>query len=306
LEGNEPGLVGYWNFDADDGHTVMDRSRYGNHGTLLHRPEDYYDRRGWATKPRIGGVAGSLRDNEPRSAGAGPELTGGISGNAYYFDGHDDMIEIPESDSLDISGKQITVSAWIKARNIDSRQVIAAKNALGINSWILEINPIDFSEGHINFYLDLWGIDGNFASKTPVTADTWYHVAGVYNGHERKIYINGRLDAGQIVTREIPTNDQPVTIGGWGSPSRYFDGTIDEVALFNTALLDYEIKQLYENAGGLTDDAHGLVGYWNFDADDGDTVLDRSRYGNHGRLKKGNPQSSDAPSDLHSTPLIRM
>jgi hypothetical protein len=286
LEGDERGLVGYWKFDGDDGDTVVDKSRYGNHGRLLHRPEDYYARRGWAKKPGVTGFGGELRGIEPDSAGAGPKLTDGISGKAYCFDGQDDMIEIPESDSLDISGKEITVSAWIKAKRIDRRQVIAAKNALGINSWILEINPIDFAQGHINFYLDLWGIDGNFGSKTPVTVDRWYHVAGVYNGDERRIYINGRFDASQMVSRDIPTNDQPVTIGGWGSPSRYFNGTIDDVALFNRTLSDYEIQQLYENAGGLTGNERGLVGYWNFNGDDGDTVVDRSRYGNHGRLRR--------------------
>jgi hypothetical protein len=285
LEGDEPGLVGYWKFDGDDGDTVVDRSRYGNHGRLFQRPEDYYARRGWAKKPGVTGFGGGLRGIEPDSAGAGPKLTEGISGNAYCFDGQDDMIEIPESDSLDISGKEITVSAWIKAKRIDRRQVIAAKNALGINSWILEINPIDFSEGHINFYLDLWGIDGNFGSKTAITTDTWYHVAGVYNGDERRIYINGRFDASQMVSRDIPTNDQPVTIGGWGSPSRYFNGTIDDVVLFNRALSDYEIQQLYENAGASTGNEQGLVGYWNFDGDDGDLVIDGSPHGNHGRLK---------------------
>jgi hypothetical protein len=45
------------------------------------------------------------------------------------------------------------------------------------------------------------------------------------------------------------------------------------------------------------------VGYWNFDGDDGDTVVDKSRYGNHGKLKGGERRGSNGPSDLHSTPL---
>jgi hypothetical protein len=214
------------------------------------------------------------------------------------------MIEIPESDSLDISGRELTVSAWIKAGRINRRQVIAAKNALGINSWILEINPIDFSEGHINFYLDLWGFDGNFGSRTAIMTDTWYHVAGVYNGEERRIYINGRFDAGQMVSREIPTNDQPVTIGGWGTPGRYFSGSIDEAALFRRALSAEQIGELYNNPGRLSGNEPGLVGYWDFNGDHSDTVIDKSPYRNNGKLKEGKPEGAYRPADLQSTPLL--
>ncbi|MHC4659718.1 MAG: LamG domain-containing protein [Planctomycetota bacterium] len=275
------GLVGHWSFDADDGDVVIDSSLYHNDGKLEDRPEDYYRRHGWATRPTAGIVA--------PSSDKGPELTEGIRGKAYYFDGAGDYINIGESESLDISGKEITVSTWIKAKRIDERQVIAAKNALGINSWILEINPVDFKEGTVNFYLDLYGIDGNFGSNTAITVDTWYHVVGVYNGTERRIYVNGQFDASQVISREIPVNDQPVRIGGWGTPDRYFNGTIDEVALFNRALSASEIQQLYENPRRLTGNEPGLVGYWNFDADDGDTVMDSGPYHNHGKLKNEKP-----------------
>ena len=63
-----------------------------------------------------------------------------------------------------------------------------------------------------------------------------------------------------------------------------FNGVIDEVAIFNRALADSEIKQVYQNVGKLSGNETGLVGYWNFDADEGDIVKDSSLYHNDGRL----------------------
>ena len=109
----------------------------------------------------------------------------------------------------------------------------------------------------------------------------------VYNETERMIYIDGQRDAEQAVSGGIPVNDQPVRIGNWGSLDRPFNGTIDEVAIFNRALSDYEIGQLYRNTGRLRGNEAGLVGYWNFDRDDGDVVSDMGPNGNHGKLGGG-------------------
>jgi hypothetical protein len=210
---------------------------------------------------------------------AGPTRVEGISGNAYHFDGEDDFINIEDSPSLDISGSEITVSAWIKPEAIDKRQVIVAKTTGGDNTWIVEINPVDFGPGAINWYIDIDGIDGNFGSSSPIEIGRWQHVACVYDGMQRAIYIDGQLAGRQAVSGDIHTNDQPVRIGGWGSSWRFFQGTIDEVLIYARALPAYEIQELYRHAGRARDYEIGLVGYWNFNADEGEIVKDSS--GNH-------------------------
>ena len=190
-------------------------------------------------------IFNSITKTDPAGGKIGPTLTEGISGKAYYFDGMGDCIEVPDDSSLDITST-LTVSVWAKTESINRRQVIVAKNAPGHNSWILEVNTDDFGGTKFNFYIDLFGFDGNFGSNTAVAVNEWCHVAGTYNGSERRIYINGKLDANQTISGPIPKNDQPVRIGTYADSARSFKGAIDNVYIYNRALSAEEIRQLYE------------------------------------------------------------
>jgi hypothetical protein len=138
---------------------------------------------------------------------------------------------------------------------LDKRQVIAAKTACGDNTWLVEgVNPLDCASGQLNFYSNVGGTDSNLCSNGSININTWYHVAFVYDGANRMIYINGQLDASQADSGNFPTNDQPVRIGAWGTfegcggtPTRFFYGSIDEVAIFSRALTPEEIQQHYLN-----------------------------------------------------------
>jgi len=170
-----------------------------------------------------------------------------LANSALWFDGVDDNVEIADSTTLDITGDQLTISAWVRAGRIDKRQVLLAKNAFNANGWILEINPVDFGAGKINFYLDLLGFDRNFGSNTALQVNKWTHVAGVYEGNERRIYIDGQLDTTQAISSSIPSTNEPVRVGGGGNMGRSIKGIIEDVSLYNRPLVPAEIQQLYQN-----------------------------------------------------------
>jgi hypothetical protein len=84
----------------------------------------------------------------------------------------------------------------IKADGIVDRQVILSKTASGNNTWLLEINPVDFKDGIVNFFLNTGGSAGtgsNFGSTTAVAKGAWQHVACVYDGKNRHLYRNASL-----------------------------------------------------------------------------------------------------------------
>jgi Concanavalin A-like lectin/glucanases superfamily len=88
-------------------------------------------------------------------------------------------------------------------------------------------------------------------SATTVSAGTTYHVVGTYDGSNMRIYVNGVLES--TFARSSTVNDS--TFGGvlaspgWGTlPSPAFQGQLDEIAIYGTALSPTRI-QIHFNVG---------------------------------------------------------
>lgn len=93
-----------------------------------------------------------------------------------------------------------------------------------------------------------WTNNWNIGSGVVVKADTWYHVANIYDGTTAKIYVDGE----QKVSQDVPKfqlQDQDQT--AWLATDRgtgFLSATImDEVGLFNDALSKDEIQDIMDN-----------------------------------------------------------
>jgi hypothetical protein len=197
-------IRGLWYFDEGTGITAYDSSGNANHGTVY----------------------------------GGAMWTDGKAGKALEFDGVDDYVGVPDSNSLDITGK-ITVEAWIYPHTVTKMQVIVQKYNysgppyngayyLGVGGYGYN-NKILFGLSHngYNFYYTL--------SNTNITANTWTHVAATSNGTHMIVYINGIKD--KVATYPpgvIYASTAPLRIGCFLPElgvSRFFDGVIDEVGV---------------------------------------------------------------------------
>jgi hypothetical protein len=105
---------------------------------------------------------------------------------------------------------------------------------------------------------------GGFLSDATLPLDTWTHVAGVYDGLNAHLYINGSLEASVTARGSIPTSDRPLTIGANAALAyggTHFNGLIDEAAVFNRALSADEIAFIYDQAAaGKTKDQGNTSG----------------------------------------------
>ncbi len=83
-------------------------------------------------------------------------------------------------------------------------------------------------------------------ASTPSVEGEWQHVAGVYDGSQLRIYVNGALAGQSARTGAIRafTAQTALSVGRWkpGSGSRRFQGDIDEVRIFGAALSQSEIQ----------------------------------------------------------------
>lgn len=119
--------------------------------------------------------------------------------------------------------------------------------------------------------------------STVLSANTWYHVAAVWNGTNIRLYVNGSLISS--------FTDTPAPYGGaasqlWIGRDQLFEvgfnGLIDEVRIWNTPHTQAQIQStMFQELPGA---ASNLVGYWRFNEGSGQTVADSSGTGNDGTL----------------------
>jgi hypothetical protein len=76
---------------------------------------------------------------------------------------------------------------------------------------------------------------------------TWHFLAGVYDGQNQLLYVDGSLAVSQAIQYTI-TNDSQLSIGGLytGCNTANFAGSIDEVRIYKRALSSNEVQQLYQ------------------------------------------------------------
>jgi len=157
---------------------------------------------------------------------------------ALNFNGYNTYVSCGMSDTLNLN-VLFTIAAWIKpnkflsymswvARNYDQYRATMGGYA---NQW-----GLTWFDGSI--WHDLWG--------GSLDIGQWNHVVIVVNGNDFKFYKNGALDWSTTATNNIASlSGREFRIGNqWGN-GEYFDGIIDEVAIFNQALSASEVFQIY-------------------------------------------------------------
>jgi hypothetical protein len=140
--------------------------------------------------------------------------------------------------------------AWINPDNLSTRDrgILSKKNA-----FVLEIES---TGAKVSFSIINGAVYKEFEPDVVPNVDdiktgVWTHVAATFNGTTTTIYINGTAVGSETSTMTAVGNStEPYTIGWTSHPftttlDRYFDGRIDEVAVFNRALAASEIQQAY-------------------------------------------------------------
>jgi len=188
------------------------------------------------------------------SGGVTQGATGKIDGG-YQFDGVNDYIEIPHSDTLAGFTEALTVSFWIKIEDTSRRQTILDKYVRDVNQrgWFIEYNPAGRPTSPFGFYASYDGINYRewYADFVPV-ANTWYYVTIVWEANTvPKFYINGALvsTVGTATISSIYNNvGVPLYIARCPyDNTRYFKGSLDEIHISNSARSASYILTCYNN-----------------------------------------------------------
>ncbi|KKR20859.1 MAG: hypothetical protein UT50_C0015G0012 [Candidatus Moranbacteria bacterium GW2011_GWA2_39_41] len=190
-----------------------------------------------------GNVKDATTNENDGTANGGAQTTGGtgnykIGSHAGSFDGTDDYIFVSDSDSLAIAeGKAVTMGAFIKSSDFAGVQTIFSKTSgysLKVdNNKIVVSNGIDSCTG-----------------ETELSDDQWYYIVGVIKSKSGaatvspEIYINGKLDTfdPSCEIAVAASTGNLAYIGAGSATEEFFNGYIDEVAIYARALSQLEIQ----------------------------------------------------------------
>ena len=172
----------------------------------------------------------------------------GQSGAALLFNGSSAFVNLGNGATLQLTGS-MTVSAWIKASAfpVDDAAVVS-KRTNGNVGFQLD-TTVDSGPRTIGFKLTSpTGASMARYGATALQLNQWYYVTGVYDAAARtlNVYLNGALDNGTLrgtVSSTQQNSTLNVNIGRRaGSPGFEFNGTLDEVRIYNRALSPAEIQ----------------------------------------------------------------
>ena len=207
--------VGYWNMDSDSisGTSIFDLSDFRQ--------------------------TGELRNN--------PVIVNGWYNEALDFSPDNKNIDIPIKEILNMK-VNLTISAWVNwnGTSSESEQVIVGKDG----DWHFGLD----NSGKLGFHGESKNgttyTGGLTESSEPLPTSLWTHVAVTYNGRATTIYINGVNSGSKESIGNLSTSSLKISIGSLLGETSSFNGSIDDVKIFNYGLSGSEIDSLYRIASG--------------------------------------------------------
>jgi hypothetical protein len=183
-----------------------------------------------------------------------------------------------------------TFSAWVKrgVQNLSNNKGIVDKRLFqtgtSYNGTGLMFSK-DTNKSYISVGNGINLTEQTLYSDTVLNLNTWYNIVGSYNVSNLIACVNGVCNSSNITLLNGVTNlDLDIRIGNSHHSAGYFNGSIDEVRVYNRSLSQAEITQIY-NSGRIANSSlpsSGLVAWFPFDEYGGTTVYNLANTSNNG------------------------
>ena len=216
--------------------------------------------------------------------------------SALFMDSEDAYGEIPSHASLDMT-ETMTIEAWVRPEKLNfsgsETATILDKDSYSLHVQKSQVGPLQGDSFVLSIVDDLNQKSTWSTPSGSVEFDTWQHIAVVLdlgsfaapvrfliNGQPQSIAVRGNLSSALKGHASIPAR-----IGNRGDRTAAFEGTIDELRIWDTARTDAEINDfLNSRIIGDIRVLDGLVGYWPMNEGSGSVFKDESLLANHGKI----------------------
>jgi hypothetical protein len=171
-----------------------------------------------------------------------PAWTNGVVGSALKFNGTSQFIYIPTNSVFTIV-TNLTVSSWCNWFGGSSENCIVDR-AYGYATTIL-----GSSGGNIKIYYQR---DGSWVTSVAIPQNKWINISWTLTASSLNLYTNGILAASTTPSGGVSSLlNNVVAIGSIGAGGWYFNGSIDDVRIYNRALSASEITAIYQAEAGI-------------------------------------------------------
>ncbi len=176
-----------------------------------------------------------------------------VSGQTLQLTGSPQYVRIGD---LDISGNQVTVEALVKFTG--GVNIVSKHTAPADVNYLMRIGTFELTTT-TQFYL----MSNPYAGS--MQPNTWYHVAGTYDGSFIRYYVNGCLIVEQPATGNLVVNNLVTGVGNQSScQCEQFNGEIDELRIWSAARTQAELSANMFDLPSPTTQAN-LRAYYKFD-----------------------------------------
>lgn len=199
------------------------------------------------------GNANDASGNNNNGTVNGATLTTDRYGNpnsAYSFNGSSSYIDVPNSSALQFSNNAMSISFWMKVSawptdNLEhylfNKQTNSGTSQMGWHVYTYGTPPSNLTYRYRNGTSSSWG--GADAINMPL-AGTWFHVVYTSDNSATKVYVNDIL-SDSTVSQIIGLNTSDLFMGKPVGSGSYYNGLLDDIAIYNIALNQTEVTQLY-------------------------------------------------------------
>ena len=203
--------------------------------------------------------------------------TAAPSENAIKFDGQNDNVKVPTYSGINFT-TQYTAETWMNVSSYQYGTLISKFEDDGDNrGWMINMGETgDTTKLCVTQSASgAWVNPIQWNTGFSPALNTWYHIAVVFDSalssNQLKLYVNGSLYAQTSWYSTIVVNNADLYFGGYDGPgngvngganSRFYNGALDDVRLWNVARTAAEIQNNYGQI--LAGTEPGLVGHWKF------------------------------------------
>ena len=231
------GLVGYWKLD-ETATPAVDSSGNGDpNGTWVGSPT--------ATTS----VPSAIQFSDPK---------------ALNFNGTSQYIQAASASTIvNPNTSDLTLSTWINVKNFandgTANQGVFMQNIDGSNAWMMTMGTGSTGTNQFTFIIQKGGVAYQYYTTNTFSTNTWYHLAEIWNHNTNimQIYVNGTLQATTSTSGfGLGTADNKYYIGARSDGLGHFNGSLDDVRIYNRVLSAAEVTAL---AAGSSTTGGGVV-----------------------------------------------